>query len=86
MGIGYRDCLILGSQIRDNEVFIRFKVFEYEHPPQIKMLGGLLSVSTEIKTTSQDPQVAAANAKSFQQRIEHGVNQVTTIIQEAIGQ
>jgi tetratricopeptide (TPR) repeat protein len=86
LGIGYRDCLVLGSQIRDNEVFIRFKVFEYEHPPQVKLLGGLLSVSTEIKTTSQDPQVVAANAKKFQQRTENGVSLVTSIIQGAIGQ
>jgi len=86
VGIGYRDCLILGSQIRDNGVCIRFKVFEYEHPPQMNLLGGLLQLSTEIKTTSSDPQVAAAHAQEFQRRIQSGVNLVTTIIQGAIGQ
>ena len=82
----YRDCLIFGSQIRDDLVQIRYKVFEYEHPPKVNFLGGLVQVSTVIKTTSQDPQVAAADARRFQQRIEAGVNLVTSVIQGAIGQ
>ncbi len=86
VGIGYRDCLILGSQVRDNEVQIRYKVFEYEHPPDVKLLGGLLQLSTAINITSQDPQVAAANAQKFQQRIKEGVNLVTALIQRATGQ
>jgi hypothetical protein len=86
VGIGYRECLILGSQVRDNESQIRFKVFEYEHPPQIQLLGGLLSVNTDVKVTSQDPQVAADQAAKFQQRVKEGINLVTALIQRAADQ
>jgi hypothetical protein len=86
VGIGYRECLILGSQVRDNESQIRFKVFEYEHPPQVTLLGGLLSLNTNIKVTSQDPQVAADQAAKFQQRVKEGINLVTALIQRAADQ
>jgi hypothetical protein len=81
VGIGYRDCLIVGTQVREDEVRIQFKVFEYEHPPDVKLLGGFLQLSTDIKITSQDPKVAAANAEKFQSRIKDGVR----IITERIG-
>jgi hypothetical protein len=85
VGIGYRDCLIVGSQVRENETRIQFKVFEYEHPPEVKLLGGLLSVNTDVKITSQDPQVVAAQAAKFQQRIKDGINLVTALIQRTAG-
>jgi tetratricopeptide (TPR) repeat protein len=86
VGIGYRDCLILGSQVRDKETRIQFKVFEYEHPPELNLLGGLLHLSTAITLTSQDPQVAADQAAKFQQRIKDGINLMTALIQGAAGQ
>jgi tetratricopeptide (TPR) repeat protein len=86
VGIGYRDCLIVGSQVRENETRIQFKVFEYENPPKVNLLGGILQFQPEIKITSQDPQVAAAQAEKFQQRIKEGINVVTALIQKASGQ
>jgi len=84
VGIGYRDCLILGSQVRDNEVQIRFKVFEYEHSPDLKLLGGMLQLSTAVNITSQDSKVADDDARRFQHRIREGINLVTAKIQRAI--
>lgn len=84
IGIGYRACLILGSQMRDNETRIQFKVFEYEHPPDLKLLGGMLQLSTGVTITSQDPNVAAANAEKFRQRVKDGVELVRERIQLAI--
>ena len=86
VGIGYRDCLIFGSQVRENETRIQFKVFEYEQPPVMNLLGGVLQLKPEIKITSQDPQVAAAQAERFQLRIKEGINLVTSLIQRAIDQ
>jgi hypothetical protein len=86
VGIGYRDCLILGSQVRENETRIQFKVFEYEHPPVINLLGGMLQLKPEVKITSQDRQVTADQAEKFQLRIKEGINLVTALIQRATGQ
>jgi tetratricopeptide (TPR) repeat protein len=86
VGIRYRDCLIVGSQVRENETRIQFKVFEYEHPPKVNLLGGLLSLNLDVKSSSQDPQVAAAQAEKFQLRIKEGINLVTALIQRATGQ
>ena len=83
VGLGYRDCLIVGSQVRENETRIQFKVFEYEHPPELNVLGGLLQLSTSVKITSQDPQVAADQAQKFQLRINQGIELVTVAIQRA---
>ena len=86
VGIGYRDCLIVGSQVRENETRIQFKVFEYEHPPKMNLLGGLLQLQTTVNVTSQDPQAAAAEAEKFQLRIKEGINLMTALIQRATGQ
>ncbi len=86
VGLGYRDCLVIGSQVRENETRIQFKVFEYEHPPKVNLLGGLLQLQTTVNFTSQDPQVIAAQAEKFQIRIKAGVNLVTALIQRAASQ
>ena len=62
---------------------IQFKVFEYEHPPDVKLLGGFLQLSTDIKITSQDPKVAAANAEKFRLRVKEGIELVRGRIQKA---
>lgn len=86
VGVGYRDCLILGSQVRDNETRIQFKVFEHEQPPKVNLLGGLLQLQTTVNSTPQDPQAAAAQAEKFQLRIKEGINLVTALIQRATNQ
>jgi len=83
MWIGYRDILIYGSQVRENEVQLRFKVFEYEHPPQINLLGGIVQVNTTVGGYSQDPQIAAEQVRQFQKRVRDGIKQVQDIIQQA---
>lgn len=85
VGIGYRACLILGAQLRDDGVRIEYKVFEYEHPPEASLLGGLLQVSVDYSATSPDPKVAAANAERFRQRTKEGVKIVTERIRGAAG-
>lgn len=83
IGIGYRACLILGTQVRENEVRIQFKVFEYEHPPDLKLLGGLFQLSTAINVTSQDPNVEAQKAERFRQRVKEGIELLKGRIQGA---
>lgn len=85
---GYRSILIMGCQTRDNEVRIRFKVYEYEHEhiAPISLLGGMLQVKAQASVTSQDPQVAAANAQKFRMRIKAGVDLVQGLIVKAVSQ
>jgi hypothetical protein len=83
MWIGYRDVLIYGSQVRETEVQLRFKVFEYEHPPQINLLGGMVQLNTTVGVTSQDPQTTVEQARQFQKRVRDGVKLVQNIIQQA---
>lgn len=85
VGVGYRDCLILGTQVSGGEVRIEFKVFEYEHPPDVKLLGGLVQVSADFKNTSQDPKVVAERAEKFRQRVKDGVKLVEVRIQKVMG-
>ena len=86
VGIGYREILVIGSQIREDEVDVRFKVFEYEQPPQVSMLGGLVQIKTTENTTSQDPQAVADYQRQFHQRIKDGVVLATEIVQRGIMQ
>lgn len=85
---GYRSILIMGCQTRDNEVLIRFKVYEYEHEPvaTVSLLGGLLQAKAQASVTSQDPQVIAANAQKFRLRIKAGVDLVQGLIIKAVSQ
>lgn len=82
VGVGYRDCLIVGSQVREDETRIQFKVFEYEHPPDLKLLGGMLQLSTGVTITSQDPKVVAEKAERFRVRVKEGVELVKGKIQK----
>lgn len=72
--------------MRENQTRIMFKVFEYEHLPDLNLLGGLLKLTGDIKITSQDPKVAKEKAERFQVRTKEGVEVVKGRIQGAIGQ
>ena len=37
IGFGYRECQIVGAEVRENETRILFQVMEYTHPPQIRL-------------------------------------------------
>jgi tetratricopeptide (TPR) repeat protein len=84
VGSGYRDCLILGTQVKNELTRIQFKVFEYENPPDKKLLGGIVQVSADFKNSSSDPNAIAANAEQFQRRTQEGVDLVTKRISDAI--
>jgi len=83
IGVGYRECLIAGAQVQDGETKILWKVFEYENPPDLKLLNGLMTISGSLKVTSQDPQVEQKKAERFQERIKEGVKIVTERIKNA---
>jgi hypothetical protein len=40
IGIGYRECLIVGGQVAVGEMHVFYKVFEYENPPDLNLLNG----------------------------------------------
>jgi tetratricopeptide (TPR) repeat protein len=77
IGVGYRECLIVGGQVKDQELQIYYKVFEYENPPDVSVLNGLLTATTAITITSQDPNVEKRKAERFQARIKEGTQIVT---------
>lgn len=84
IGVGYRECLIVGAQVQDGETKILWKVFEYENPPELKLLNGFLTAATSIKITSQDPQVEQRKAERFQERVKEGIRIVQAGIQKSI--
>ena len=63
---------------------VLYKVFEYENPPELKLLNGFLTATTSIKITSQDPQVEQKKAERFQMRVKEGVDLVRGRIQNSI--
>jgi len=73
IGMEYRECLIVGGQLQTNETKVFFKVLEYDHPPDLKLLNGLLNVSGSIGITSSDPKAATERAERFQARVKEGV-------------
>jgi len=84
VGIGYRECLIVGGQVRENETRILFKVFEFEHLPDLNLLGGLLKLTGNIKITSEDAKFAKEKAEKFKTRIEEGVQIVKEKIRKGL--
>jgi tetratricopeptide (TPR) repeat protein len=83
IGIGYRECLIVGAQVADGETQIFWKVFEYEQLPDLKLLNGFMTISGSFKMTSQDPKVEQKKAERFQERIKEGIKIVRERIQNA---
>ncbi len=84
IGLGYRECLIVGGNVQPGEMHVLYKVFEYENPPDLKLLNGLMTISGSLKVTSQDPQVEQKKAEKFQQRIKEGIEIVKEKIQKAL--
>lgn len=76
IGIGYRECLIVGGQVNDGEMHLYYKIYEYENPPELKLFNGFLSATSSIAITSQDPQVEQKKVERFQTRIKEGVELV----------
>jgi hypothetical protein len=75
VGRGFRDCLLAGGPVREDEVRVVFKVFEYDHPPDLKLLGGLIQVTTEVNTSS-------TSTAAWRQRTEDGVRMVSDRIKK----
>ncbi len=85
IGIGYRECLIVGGNVQPGEMHVLYKVFEYDNPPELKLLNGFLTATTSIKVTSRDPQVEQRKADKFQERIKEGIKSVQDRVRTAIG-
>lgn len=84
LGLGYRECLIVGGQVAEGEMHVFYKVFEYENPPDLNLLNGFMTVTGSITVTSQDPNVERRKAERFQERIKEGAELVKTRIQSAV--
>jgi hypothetical protein len=84
IGVGYRECLIVGGQVKDQELQIHYKVFEYENPPDLNLLNGFLTSTSSLTITSQDPNVEKRKAEKFQERIKDGIKIVKERIQTAL--
>ena len=78
LGVGYRDCFIVGETVQAGETRILFKSVEYDHLPQLKLLGGLLTA-----TVRQDS--SPAEQARFQQQIREGAPMIEARIRRAIG-
>ena len=84
VGIGRRECLIVGVQVSEDETQLRFKVLEYEQPAPIKILGAI-TFTPQITFSSQDPNAIRAKSEQMHQRIVEGTKMVRDKIQEATG-
>ena len=80
VSLGYRDCFVVGSQVREGETRILFKVLEYDHPPSLSLLGGLVSATV---TTQADGD--GTRAAKFQAQVKDGTALVRKQLQRAIG-
>ena len=76
--LGYRDCFVVGENVREGETQILFKVVEYDHPPTLNILGNVLTAT--IRQTDTDGSVAAR----FQEQIRQGAPLVEARIRQAI--
>ena len=85
IGIGYREALIVGGKLAENETKILFKVIEYENPPELKLLNGLLRATASVNITSQDPNVAREKAEKMAARVKEGIKLVREKIRSGIG-
>lgn len=79
MGLSYRDCLMAGIQVRENETRVVFKVVEYDHPPKSNLLGGLLGAVVTPQTDND-----GTRAARFQQQIKEGAEMVKARLEKAI--
>ena len=79
LGVSYRECFVVGESVQDGETRILLKSVEYDHPPQLKLLGGLL-----IATVRQDP--TPAEQARFQQQIREGAPLLEAKVRQAISE
>lgn len=81
VSLGYRDCFMVGSQVRDGETRILFKVLEYDHPPKLNLLGGLITGGI---TPQGDPD--GSRAARFQAQVKEGAPMVKARIRRALNE
>ena len=77
--LNYRDCFVVVGQVRAGETRIYFKVLEYDHPPNLSLLGGLITAT--VSQTGKNPEQQA----QFQQQIREGARMVEERIRRVIG-
>lgn len=79
LGVGYRDCFVVGETVQAGETRILFKCVEYDHPPQLKLLGGLVTA-----TVTQNP--TPEQQAEFERQIQEGAPMVEARIRRAVGE
>ena len=79
--IGYRDCFVVGSQVREGETRILFKVLEYDHPPTLSLLGGAITATITTQAGRDGTQAAR-----FREQVRQGAPMVEDRIRRALGQ
>ena len=85
VGIGRRECLIVGVQVGEDETQVRFKVVEYEQPAPIKILGGVITLTPRITIASQDSNAIRAKEEQMHVRVVEGTKLVGERIKKAVG-
>ena len=85
MLLGLRQCLVFGTQTREGETRIAFKVLEYQTHLNLG-LGGLLGASKRPDLTAIHPSRIAELTSGHQARLKEGVAIVSDRIRQAIGQ
>jgi tetratricopeptide (TPR) repeat protein len=85
MLLGLRQCLVFGTQTREGETRIAFKVVEYQTHLNLG-LGALLGPSKRPDLTAIHPSRIAELTSADQARLKEGVAIVSDRIRKAIGQ
>ena len=79
VSLGYRDCFVAGSQVREGETRILFKVLEYDHPPKVSLLGGLITAVITAQVGND-----ATRAAKFQEQVNEGAPMVKERLEGAL--
>jgi hypothetical protein len=82
---GYRICLIVCGQARDNETQIFFKLMEYKVKHNVSM-PGLLAFRDDIEDVPIHPSRIPDMTDKLRAQVQAGVSNLTARIQGAIGQ
>jgi hypothetical protein len=82
---GWRECLIVCGQSRDDETQIYFKVLEYKAKHKVTM-PGLLAFKDDVEFVPIDPSRIPDMTDKLKAQLQAGVSNLTVRIQGAIGQ
>jgi hypothetical protein len=75
---------MVGGNVHPVEVQVVYKIFEYENPPELKLLNGLSSATASANITSQDPTVIQAATDKHTERVKDGIKLVGERIESTL--